>query len=258
MFGNAKVSRTRANPLLFGAGALSLISLVFGILVIIGCTHNKAVLNSTYFLELNVTRVDISNGILGGLTEGLNGLTQDAEHDLGIHDFYRYGLWGYCDGYNTTVVFCSQPKPGNATNPIAALDADIKHNYNIQLPSGVQRDVNRLESLSTFIFACWIIGTVLDFGTMLSLLTGCRSRIGACVVGLFAACAFIFLLIGSILVQVLYQIMRDAINKAGDFGIVSLEASLGAQMFAFVWISCVSCGLAVILAASACCARTRR
>jgi hypothetical protein len=116
----------------------------------------------------------------------LDSLTSDAEKALGIHDFYRYGLWGYCDGYNDTVVFCSKPKPGNASNPIAALNADLTRKYDIPLPSNVERDINRLASLSLFIFACWIIGTVLDFGTLVSsTLTCCRSRVSAFIVGIF-------------------------------------------------------------------------
>lgn len=247
MFGNSKAVRSPGNPLLYAAAFFSLVSLIFGILVIIGCTHNKAVLNSTYFLELNVTGLDTSGTFL-------DSLTSDAEKALGIHDFYRYGLWGYCDGYNDTVVFCSKPKPGNASNPIAALNADLTRSYNIPLPSNVERDVNRLASLSLFIFACWIIGTVLDFGTLVSSALTCyRSRISAFIVGILGLGAFVFLLIGSILVQVLYSVLSNAINDNGNFEIVALESSLGKQMFAFVWISSVFSGLAVILAAGACC-----
>jgi len=62
-----------------------------------------------------------------------------------------------------------------------------------------------------------------------------------------------FILIGSILVQVLYTLLRNAINAVGNFDIIDLGASLGTQMFVFVWISCATSGLAVILAAGACC-----
>jgi hypothetical protein len=93
-------------------------------------------------------------------TNFLKGLESDAQHDLGIYDFYRYGLWGFCEGYNTTVISCTDPKPGNATNPIAAINDEITKGDHLPLPQAVERDVNRLTSASLFIFSCWIIGPV--------------------------------------------------------------------------------------------------
>jgi SUR7/PalI family len=91
-------------------------------------------------------------------TNFLKGLESDAQHDLGIYDFYRYGLWGFCEGYNTTVIHCTDPKPGNATNPIAAINDEITKKDHLPLPQAVEKDVNRLTSASLFIFSCWIIG----------------------------------------------------------------------------------------------------
>jgi len=95
--------------------------------------------------------IELPGGFLGSLTE-------DAQRALGIYDFYRYGLWGFCEGYNTTVVSCTDPKPGNATNPIAAINSEITKGHHLPLPKDVEKDINRLTSASLFIFACWIIG----------------------------------------------------------------------------------------------------
>jgi SUR7/PalI family len=117
----------------------------------------------------------------------LTTLTADVQHALGIHDFYRYGLWGFCEGYNVTVVACTDPKPGNGTNPIAAINDEFTKDLHIPLPNDVEKDVHRLQSASLFIFSCWVVGIVLGFSAALSgVLLGCRSGKTACGVGLLA------------------------------------------------------------------------
>lgn len=136
---------------------------------------------------MNVTNVvDLPSGILSTFENSL-------QHDIGIHDFYRYGLWGFCEGDNDTVVSCTPPKPGNATNPIASINNELKYDLHLPLPSKVQTDVNELEYASLFIFACWIIGPVFGFGAVVAGgLVGCSSRLASWVVGTTAS-VFLFI-----------------------------------------------------------------
>jgi SUR7/PalI family len=121
---------------------------------------------------------------LGGV---LNTLESDAQHALGIHDFYRYGLWGFCEGYNNTVVSCTNPKPGNATNPIASINAEFTHGLHAPLPSNVEKDIHRLQSASLFIFSSWITGVVAGFAAALfGIFPGCRSKLTSLLIGTFA------------------------------------------------------------------------
>jgi hypothetical protein len=131
--------------------------------------------------QLNVTQiVDLPGNILGTLVS-------DAQHAIGIHDFYRYGLWGYCDGFNDTVVYCTPPKPGNGSNPIAAINKEITHNLRVRLPNSVQTRVDQLNAVSLFIFSCWIVGATMDFVTLVvGLLVGQHSRLTGCLVGALA------------------------------------------------------------------------
>jgi hypothetical protein len=130
---------------------------------------------------LDVVHVDTPIGFL-------NGLISNATHDLGIHDFYRYGLWGDCDGYNNTVTTCTSPYPGQNSNPIAAINAEIKSNSIIPLPNIVTSAVHDLTSVSLFIFSCWLIGTILGFFLLLGgVICGCRSRLGVWLVGFLAS-----------------------------------------------------------------------
>jgi len=223
-------------------GVFTFISILFAILVLIGSTHNKPVLRTTYFLEVNITRVLINTP--GGV---LDGLFTSVEHALGIHDFYRYGLWGFCEGYNDTVVSCSHPEPGHDTNPIASINSEITTNSVIPMPSVVETNVHRLESLSVFVFACWIVGITLSCAELIAgIVVGCRSRLSACLVGILALVAFLFLLLASVIPQVLYSRLRDAMNEA-NFIIIDLETRLGKQMFAFVWVSCAASGISLSL-----------
>jgi hypothetical protein len=122
----------------------------------------------------------------------LSGLLSDAQHDLGIHDFYRYGLWGFCEGYNDTVVSCTKPKPGNATNPVASINDEITQRLHVPLPDDVEKSVHRLESASLFIFSCWIVGPVLGFAAAIfGIFPGCSSMFTSFIVGVFATVFFL-------------------------------------------------------------------
>jgi len=216
----------------------------------------QPVLRTTYFLEVNVTNVvHVPSDILGGI---LNPLESDAQHKLGIHDFYRYGLWGFCEGYNQTVIACTNPKPGNSTNPVASINAELTKSLHIPFPNNVESNVHRLASASLFIFSCWIIGTVLGFAAALfGLFPGCRSRLTTALVGTFAVVSFVFILIGAVLCQVLYTALRSAMNIA-SFDILNMHISLGTQMFAFVWISFAASALALLFWIGCCCFGRRR
>jgi SUR7/PalI family len=138
-------------------------------------------MKSTYFLQVNITDVANFHSSI------LNGLETDAEHDIGIHDFYRYGLWGYCDGYNDTVTFCSKPKPGNSTNPISVINSEITKKLSIPLPSDVEKKVNDLTSVSLVLFSFWIVGVLLSFFAAIFILFMFRwAKIVSFLVGLLA------------------------------------------------------------------------
>ncbi|KAG5954701.1 hypothetical protein E4U57_004206, partial [Claviceps arundinis] len=74
------------------AALLYFISLPFLILVLIGNTHDVAVLRDLYFFQLDVSQIipiAVSNAKL------LNSVARS----LGLYDFYQVGVWNYCEGY---------------------------------------------------------------------------------------------------------------------------------------------------------------
>lgn len=85
-------SKSRRNSAII-ASFCYLLATIFLILVLIGNTDDKPVLNETYFFKLdvsNVIPVAVPNAIL------LNSVARS----LGLHDFYQVGLWNFCQGYN--------------------------------------------------------------------------------------------------------------------------------------------------------------
>lgn len=74
------------------------------------------------------------------------------------------------------------------------------------MPSIVETNVHRLESVSVFIFASWIIGISLSCAELImGIVVGCRSRLSACFVGVLAVVSsnrkLFNLIIGGILVH---------------------------------------------------------
>lgn len=91
---------------------LYLIAWIFLVLVVIGQVANKPVLRDTYFLYLdlsNVIPVSVPNAVL------INSIART----IGLHDFYKVGLWNFCEGYNGEgITFCEKPKALYAFNPV--------------------------------------------------------------------------------------------------------------------------------------------
>lgn len=95
--------KARRNTTIF-AGLLYLVSLPFLLLVLLGNTHNTAVLRDLYFFRLNVAQIipiAVSNA----------NLLNSVARSLGLHDFYQFGLWNFCEGYLDTCVTASYPPP---------------------------------------------------------------------------------------------------------------------------------------------------
>ena len=89
------------------------------ILVEIGETQNKDVMRSTYFININLSNIiplSVPNAVL------INSIAQS----VGLHDFYRVGLWGYCEGYNDQgVTSCSSPQTLYWFNPVEIIQSQL-------------------------------------------------------------------------------------------------------------------------------------
>jgi hypothetical protein len=91
---------------------LLLLTIIFIILVEIGCTGKGSTRTSIYFININLTNIfpsSVPDSVI------INSIAQT----IGLHDFYRVGLWGFCEGYNGQgVTNCSSPKTLYWFNPV--------------------------------------------------------------------------------------------------------------------------------------------
>ena len=91
---------------------LLLITVIFLILVEVGCTSTSSIRSSIYFINIDLTNIfpeSVPNAAI------INSIAQT----IGLHDFYRVGLWGFCEGYNGQgVTDCSKPQTLYWFNPV--------------------------------------------------------------------------------------------------------------------------------------------
>src|SRR5579871_6146682 len=77
------------------------ITVVFMILVEVGNTKVGKVLSGIYFLRLDLSDIvpaSVPNAVL------INSIAQS----IGLHDYYQFGLWNFCEGYiNEGITDCS-------------------------------------------------------------------------------------------------------------------------------------------------------
>lgn len=110
-----RATRTRLLWALF-TSFLLLISVVFLILVELGQTSkSSSIRNKIYFINL-----DLSEIIPDSVPDAT--IVNSIAETLGLHDFYRVGLWGFCEGYDAQgVTDCSTPKTLYWFNPVEIL-----------------------------------------------------------------------------------------------------------------------------------------
>ena len=91
------------------------ITVVFMILVEVGNTKVGRVLSSIYFLRLDlsdIVPVSVPNAVL------INTIAQT----IGLHDYYQFGLWNFCEGYlSEGITDCSAVQTLYWFNPVEIL-----------------------------------------------------------------------------------------------------------------------------------------
>jgi hypothetical protein len=113
-----RATRTRMTWALISSFLL-LISVVFMILVEVGCTGTGSVKSKIYFININLTNIFPESVPDAAI---INSIAQT----IGLHDFYRVGLWGYCEGYNGQgVTDCSKPETLYWFNPVQIIVSQL-------------------------------------------------------------------------------------------------------------------------------------
>lgn len=223
---------------------LLLISLVFIILVEIGDTSISPIRNKIHFISLdlsNIIPVRVPNAVL------INSIAQT----LGLHDFYTVGLWGFCEGYNGEgVTFCSTPKTLYWFNPVEILQNELLSGATIALPAQVDDILQLIRLVSNWMFGLFLTGACLSFIMMFIVPLSVYSRWATLPITIFTFITALVTTVATVIATVMFIIMQNAITSATQ---LNIGATIGVEMFAFMWIAAGTAILAFIIQIGMCC-----
>lgn len=255
---------------------LLLVSVVFLILVEIGNTQkSQKVLTDIYFIKLDLSNIapqSIPNAVL------LNSIART----LGLHDFYQVGLWNFCEGYNGDgVTDCSSPETLYWFNPVEILvnellsgatstsclpshhspsaavafiashtQAILTNHPTVSLPTDVTNILNIIKVASAWMFGLFLSGACLTFLLIPILPLSVFSRLLTLPIALFTLLAAILTTVATVIATVMFIIMRNAFTSVTE---LNIGATLGTEMFAFMWIASATAILAALVQVGLCC-----
>ena len=244
-----------------------LIALVFLILVEVGNTSIGSVVNKIYFININLSQIvpqSVPNAVL---------INNDAR-ELGLHDFYTVGLWGWCEGYfGQGVTSCSKPKALYWFDPVGILDSQLlrgassmsgllltvtKDRANpppVTIPSQVTTYLHILRIASQCMFGLFLTGTCLTFVLIFLSLLNVYSHWVAFVIGIFSLLNAIIVTVATVLGTAIFVILQVAFTSVDE---LNIKANIGRETFAFMWIAALSTVITWIIHTSMCCCCTSR
>ncbi|KAH6972590.1 SUR7/PalI family-domain-containing protein [Ilyonectria destructans] len=217
----------------------------FLIVVIIGNTYVNSVLNGIYFLQLDVSQlihISVKNSDL------LNSVVRS----LGLHDFYQFGLWNFCEGYlDEGVTHCSKPKALYWFNPVEILVSELLAGGRIALPSQVVTVLKLLEIGSKIMYTSFMAGVIVNFVLMLLSCLAVRNRWRGLVLSIIGAIAAILISLAAVIATVISIAAKVALTAQDQ---LNIKANIGVKMFAFMWIAAIFTDVAFLLhAIMGCC-----
>ncbi|KAF4627945.1 hypothetical protein G7Y89_g10210 [Cudoniella acicularis] len=184
-------------------------------------------------------------------------LVNSLARSLGLHDFYQVGLWNFCEGYNDEgITYCSSPQSLYWFNPVEILLNELLSGATITLPAEVNNILTLIRIASHLMFGFFITGLCMNFVNIFLAPITIYSRWWSFP---FAICTFISALLttaATIIATVMFIIFRNVITSQQG---LNIGASVGTQMFAFMWVASAFSifGWLIHLCLSCCCASRR-
>ncbi|KAL2115646.1 hypothetical protein VTJ04DRAFT_9901 [Mycothermus thermophilus] len=245
-----KATRLRKGFALSAAFAY-LVSLVFLILVLVGNTYPRAVLNQTYFFKLilaDIIPLSVPNASL------INSIAQS----IGLHDFYQVGLWNFCEGYFTEgITFCSKPQTLYWFNPVEILMNELLSGATVALPTALITILDVLRVTSHVMFGFFLTSAILSFLlVLLSPSLPVRSRWWSLPLAIAAFVHMTILIAACIAATAISAAFKVAAEAQSE---LNIRAELGTRMFVFMWLAA---GFSIwgfgVHAGMGCCCTSRR
>ena len=223
----------------FAIAIMYILSMVFLILVMIGSINNNPVIRNTYFL-----RIDLANVIPNTIPNAV--FINSIARSIGLHDFYQVGLWNYCEGYvNDGITNCSPSQTFYWFNPVEIIVSQLLAGASIALPTEVTDILDLVRLASRWMFICFLVGTILTFLCIFVCPIGFSKQprwqhkarrifFRQLPITILAFLAALFTIVATVIATVMYVIFRNTFRDAAD---LNINARIGAEMFAFMWIA---------------------
>jgi hypothetical protein len=263
-----KATKTRKNAIIV-ASFLYFISVIFLILVssqhhtiirsttniipqtIIGNISNRAVLRNTYFFKLNLTNiipVSAGNSLV---------LVNSLARSLGLHDFYQVGLWNFCEGYNDEgITDCPNPRALYWFNPVDIFVNELLPGATIALPAEINNILSLLRIASHIMFGFFLTGVCMNFVNIFLSPIVLYSRWISFPFAIWTFISALLTVAATIIATVIAVVLKNVVTSQAN---LNIGASVGTQMFAFMWIGAATSliGWLIHLCLSCCCASRR-
>lgn len=274
-------------PLVFLTIFALLLALIFSTLVQIGCLSPKKLIGDWYFLELDLRYLHVSD-----LPDWVSNMP--VNRLVGLHDFYRVGLWSYCAGLSEYgVVYCSKPIADFWFNPVRVLESELligssskcfplllvlgvdqkeRNTWNhymptlilVTLPADINETLGILKTCSRIMFGFFEGALYLTLVTMVVTPFGIVSRRGTIAITALSFLSALCSLVATTLATILFILFRRAIMNAGRD--MNIKARVGTTMFAFMWTEtaftllawCTQAGLLFCVTGNTCTAQGKR
>ncbi|KAK4190647.1 SUR7/PalI family-domain-containing protein [Podospora australis] len=227
-----------------------IVSWIFLVLVMIGNTYPKAVLDSIYFFKLDLADIipmSIPNASL------INSIAQS----IGLHDFYQVGLWNFCEGYiYQGITYCSPPQRLYWFNPVEIIMSELLAGATIALPTEILTILSVLRITSQIMFGFFLTGAVLTFILIFLSPLATRSKWWSLPLAITSFINMVLVGAASIVGTVISLVFKYAAEAQKD---LNIHASVGVKMFVFMWLATGFSiyGFAVHSGMGCCCASRR-
>ncbi|GAB1313927.1 SUR7/PalI family-domain-containing protein [Madurella fahalii] len=226
------------------------LSWIFLVLVLIGNTYPRAVLNSIYFFKLDLADIipmSVPNARL------INSIAQS----IGLHDFYQVGLWNFCEGYeNVGLTYCSEPQTLYWFNPVEILMSELLAGATIALPTQIITILSVLRISSQIMFGFFFTACILTFFLIFLSPFAVSSKWVSLPLAFTSFLSMMLALSASAVATAISLAFKYAAEAQSE---LNIRAEVGVKMFAFMWLATgFSIWAFAVHAGMGCCCVSRR
>lgn len=154
-----------------------------------------------------------------------------------LKDFYTVGLWNYCEGDQDkdgkeTITYCSPRKANFWFNPMAVWNID---NSSAVFGGDMEKGINAYHKVAGWMYSSYIIAIILTAAEFLVGLAAIFSRWGSLVTTVVSTAQTVFVFAAAITSTAIYGSLAAVFETA--LKPYNIQASLGKQMLAVVWLA---------------------